>query len=108
MYVSYKNYTNQIRAEVISAGVSVFDSTYSSTDITQFSKIALAYKLNDFAFYVDGTQVSTDTSGAVPTSLTAFKFEDGSGGNSFFGNVKQALLFKTRLSNAELATLTTI
>ena len=108
MYISYKNYTNQIRAEVISAGVSVFDSTYSSTDITQFSKIALAYKLNDFAFYVDGTQVSTDTSGAVPTSLTAFKFEDGSGGSSFFGNVNQAALYKERLTNAELATLTTI
>lgn len=108
MYVSYKNYTNQIRVEVISAGVSVFDSTYSSPNITQFSKIALAYKLNDFAFYVDGTQVSTDTSGAVPTSLTAFKFEDGSGGNSFFGNVNQALLYKERLTNAELATLTTL
>jgi len=108
MYVSYKNYTNQIRVEVISAGSSVFDSTYSSSDITANSKIALAYKSNDFAFYVDGTQVSTDTSGAVPTSLTAFKFEDGSGGNTFFGNVKQAQLYNTRLSNAELASLTTI
>ena len=108
MYVSYKNYTNQIRVEVISAGSSVFDSTYSSSDITANSKIALAYKSNDFAFYVNGTQVSTDTSGAVPTSLTAFKFEDGSGGNTFFGNVKQATLFKERLTNAELATLTTL
>jgi hypothetical protein len=108
MYVSYKNYTNQIRIEVISAGVSVYDSTYSSGDITEISKIALAYKANDFAFYINGSQISTDTSGAVPTPLTAFKFEDGAGGNVFFGNVNQALLFTTRLSNTELEKLTTL
>ena len=108
IYISYKNYTNQLRIEVISAGSSVFDSTYTIADITQTAKIAVAYKLNDFAFYVNGVQVAVDTSGAVPTSMSVFKFEDGAGGNVFFGKVNQAILFPTRLTNAELATLTTI
>jgi hypothetical protein len=108
IYISYKNYTNQLRIDVISAGSSVFDSTYTIADITQTAKIAVAYKLNDFAFYVNGVQAAVDTSGAVPTSMSVFKFEDGAGGNVFFGKVNQAILFPTRLTNAELATLTTI
>ena len=70
--------------------------------------MAIAYKLNDFAFYVNGLQAAVDTSGAVPSSMSVFKFEDGAGGNVFFGKVNQALLFKTRLSDEELASLTTL
>ena len=106
MYISYKNYTNQLRVEVISSGSSVFDYTYSVADITEINKIALAYKANDFAFYVDGTQVATDTSGAVPSSLSQFKFDNGAGGNVFFGKVNQAILLPTRLTNDQLEELT--
>jgi hypothetical protein len=72
-------------------------------------KIAIAYKQNDFAYYIDGVQISTDNSGTVPalsqfalgtfTYTTGYELSDG---------IKQALLFKTRLTNAELASLTTI
>jgi hypothetical protein len=72
-------------------------------------KIAIAYKQNDFAYYIDGVQISTDNSGTVPalsqfalgtfTYTTGYELSDG---------IKQAVLFKTRLTNAELASLTTI
>ena len=69
-------------------------------------KIALAYKANDFALYINGVQIGTDNSGSVPSSV----------GSLWVGNnsateqtpIKQAVLFKTRLTNAELASLTTI
>jgi hypothetical protein len=68
-------------------------------------KIALAYKANDFALYVDGVQVGTDTSGSVP----AMNFLTIGGGADVPVQgqaVNQALLFKTRLTNAQLAELT--
>ena len=65
-------------------------------------KIAFAYKLNDFVIYVNGTLSGSDTSGTIPACSQL-----GIGGP--FGNgVNQAILFPTRLTNAELASLTTI
>jgi hypothetical protein len=71
-------------------------------------KAAIAYKANDFVFYVNGTQKGTDTSGSVPSSMSAIHL--GSQVGTFFesGEVYNATLFNERLSNAELATLTTL
>jgi len=72
-------------------------------------KVAAAYKQNDFVLYVDGVQVGSDTSGNVgATSQLHF------GGNYIDqvaetdSRTAQALLFKTRLTNAELASLTSL
>ena len=70
-------------------------------------KVAAAYKANDYVLYINGVQIGTDTSASVPATSIIYL---GSNGSAFFvGNgVKQALLFKTRLTNAELAELTTL
>ena len=71
-------------------------------------KFALAYKQNDFAFYINGQQIGTDINGVVqPTSEFYFTYNQLAG-YSFPLNISQALLFKTRLTNAQLAELTTI
>jgi len=72
-------------------------------------KAAFAYKQNDFVLYVNGIQIGTDNSGTVPTTSQilvgqrynndAFKFGDG---------IKETKIYNTRLSNSELATLTTL
>ena len=80
----------------------------SSFSVGQRYKLALAYKQNDFAFYVNGAQVGTDSSGTVPTvSELNFHYQNI---NDNLGNMiyNQMALFKTRLTNAELASLTTI
>jgi hypothetical protein len=70
-------------------------------------KMALAYKANDFALYVDGVQLGTDTSGSVPT--TNFLSIGGAvDGGAQKQSVNQALLFKTRLTNAQLQELTSL
>lgn len=71
-------------------------------------KFAFAYKNNDFTLYVDGTQFGTDTSGLVSGTLTEFSFQYYL--NSYVGSQKinTATLWKTRLTNAELAELTTL
>jgi hypothetical protein len=71
-------------------------------------KIAFAYKQNDFVLYMNGVQIGTDTSGTVG-SMTAVTV-GGYYASSYQANsgINQAILFPTRLTNSELASLTTI
>ena len=83
--------------------------TYQGTgSLNDNSKIAVGYANNDYVIYVNGTQVHTDTSASVPTCSNIYvgQRENGSGTYVAGGSVKQALLFKTRLSNLDLAILT--
>ena len=93
--------------QVRSGGSFVVGTTYTPTSIGQNVKIAIAYKANDFAFYVNGTQIATASSGAVP-ALSAVNMGQFGGILDAIVKTKQALLFKTRLTNNELAALTTI
>jgi len=70
-------------------------------------KFALAYKANDFAFYIDGVQISTSTSGTPPTCDQVYLGGYPDGGVRASKNVATAL-WQTRLDNATLATLTTL
>ena len=72
-------------------------------------KIALGYKLNDFVLYVDGVQISTDTSGTIPTtSLIALGHLNISSGYELGDSINSTVLYKTRLDNATLSQLTTL
>jgi hypothetical protein len=99
-----------IKGLVNSAGGNI--ATITGTIATGTIKAALAYKTNDMAFYVNGTQVGVDTSGSIAFAgvvdiLTIGQFLLN--GGTFFPASRpfnQALVFKTRLSNADLAALT--
>jgi hypothetical protein len=84
----------------------------SSYNIGQRIKIAAAYKSNDFVMYINGVQIGTDTSGSVPTCtrLQIGTYPADPTNPIFIPNkgVNQAVLFPTRLSNAELQSLTTL
>ena len=75
-------------------------------------KIAAAYKSNSFALYVNGVQIGTDSSGTVPTcdSIYIGTYSEDPTGPTFIANkgINTTALWKTRLTNQELATLTTI
>jgi hypothetical protein len=70
-------------------------------------KIALAYKANDFAIYIDGVLAGTDTSGSVP-AMNYLTIGGGADVGSQAQLVNQVALFKTKLTNSELISLTTI
>lgn len=71
-------------------------------------KIAFAYANNDFVLYMDGVQLGTTTSGSVPAcSVVSFAGPTGSL-NPAENDTKQAIVFPTRLTNAEIASLTTL
>jgi hypothetical protein len=75
-------------------------------------KIAAAYKANDFVIYINGGQISFDTSGTPPTCANLqIGTYTGAPSTAIYMTSKpinEVVLFKTRLTNAELASLTTI
>ena len=73
-------------------------------------KIALKYKENDYALWVNGIEVvvdNTSTTFALET-LTKLSFEQGNNGSNFFGKTKALAVYTTALSDAKLTELTTI
>jgi len=105
----YSSVSNRIQALIRVSGSIQSNMTFVASDITLFSKIALKYKANDFSLYVDGSEVSTDSSGSVfPLSvLNVLSFNQGDGGNVFLGKVKQVQVYKEALTDLELEYLTT-
>jgi len=70
-------------------------------------KIAIAYKDNDFAVYRDGVAQSVTGTNLAPTGMAnIYVGQNRTGGEVGQSVFKQILLFKTRLTNAELAALT--
>jgi hypothetical protein len=102
-----------IRAEVYSVANGGIQATFTKTGnvVGQTYKIAIAYEAHNCAFFVNGVQVgTTDTSCAMPVGMTRVDF-DYTNSSLFVKSalaIKQALLFKTRLTNAQLAELTTL
>jgi hypothetical protein len=83
----------------------LFDSPFVGGTIY---KIALACKVNDFTSYINGTSIGTDNSGIVP-EFTQIGIGNLAGGISQTnGWIRMVALFPTRLTNAELETLTTL
>ena len=90
----------------VSAGGSFQGSGFGLTDATNFSKVAVKYKLNDLALWINGFKVATDTSATMPSGLDTMRFEDGAGSNDFYGKTKEVIAFNEALSDTELEALT--
>ena len=109
----YTNTTNRVLLYYTSGGVStqvrvggVVEFQGDAQAVSGITKMAVAYKNGDYAFYVDGVQAKISTgsfSGFISPQLDnidlGYNNQDGSKNN-------QLLVFKTRLSNLDLAILT--
>jgi hypothetical protein len=86
-------------------------STVYVTNVTTFTsgrhKLAFAYKNNDYVAYIDGVQVNNTTTLVVGSTS---KIELGNSFGSDIGKeyINTSALWKTRLTNTQLQTLTTI
>ena len=92
---------------VISDGGSVvLNQIKTVSDITQFNKIALSYKLNDCAIWINGQKVGVDTIATMPSGLNTINFNQGSSSENLFGKTKNLKVFKRALTDTELYLLT--
>jgi len=99
--------SNKIRAIVKSNGSTSFDEQYTVTSILDYHKVAIKYKANDFALWIDGVERFTDTSGSAPIGLNELMFDVGGGTLPFYGKCKALAVFNEALSDSELTQLTT-
>lgn len=86
--------------EIVIAGGSI------STSV--MNKMALGVATNDAAAYGNGASLGTDASCQVPGSMTTWQFGGGvSGATPLNGYLKQVLYVPRRMTNTELANITT-
>ena len=99
----------KIACEVKSGGSTQAFMTYNfgAVDPT-FAKIAIKYRENSFALWVNGVEVATDTSGSAPIGLSELAFDRGDGALRFEGNTKGLKYYPKALADVQLEDLTTI
>ena len=103
----YYGSNNNIAYVIVSASsTQASDNTKTLSNALEFNKIAIKYKQNDFALWVNGTEVATDSSGSTPIGLKEIAFDDGNGGSPFYGKVKNLRVYNTALTDTELQNLT--
>jgi len=101
--------SNTFRLLIANTGTTQADIISSAYSIGNY-KIAVGYKNNDIALYINGLQIGTENSATIPacSNLYLGKVETTSSSGNLNNSIKSAALWKTRLTNAELATLTTL
>ena len=100
----YANSVNKIQAVIRSSGGAIVLQTSTPPTITNFNKIAFKYKSGDFALWINGVEVATNTTSFLTSGLNRLGLDNGSGGENFYGKVKQLQVFKT--TDIDLAALT--
>jgi hypothetical protein len=89
----------------LNGGLVEYDFTTTALTFGQTDKIAFAYKSGDIAVYINGSQVNTSTNSLTISSTL---IDLVLGGVTQGTRYSQAILFPTRLSNSELASLTSL
>lgn len=102
----YTSTSNQIQAFIRAGGSISFNQTITVSDLTNFNKIILKYKQDNFSLWINGFEVSTDASGNAPTGLNVLDFDDADGTSDFYGKTKEIGYYNTILTDLELETLT--
>ena len=109
IFISY-NTNGRLDANVRSGGS--YQAIFNYTGVVNpniQNKIALKYKLNDFALWVNGVEVATDSSGITPIGLNVLNFSTAiSSSDKWYGKVKDVRVYNTALSDQELISLTQV
>ena len=110
IYFRYVSTSNQYLFRTAVGGVTVNTLSAYLSDTTENHKFALKFKSGDYAMWVDGVEISTDTSATIFSSntLTTLEFDfPTDGADSFHTKTKNIRIYNTALTDAELKTLTT-
>jgi hypothetical protein len=109
--VIWNNFTfNTLAANLQANGATIFSTSLGTFVDGQRYKIAIAYKSGSNAGYVNGTQIFTNTNTFTfaSTMMDIFLGAYEAAGMAPHQLLNQAALFPTRLTNAQLAEITTL
>jgi hypothetical protein len=107
----YVSSGDEIFFNINADGVVATNTGVTSAGFTGVLKLAFAYAHNDCALYKDGASISTDATvdfSAIATLAQIFLGQTLSGNQQANMWIRSVALFPTRLSNAQLASLTTL
>jgi hypothetical protein len=104
--IKYRPNNTSVQINIFSSGSLVFN-VVEPLAVESINKIAVKYKQNDFALWINGIKAATGTSGNAPTGLVSLNFDVASG-NPFFGNTKDLKYYPKALADVQLEDLTTI
>ena len=104
----FNNLTNTIQVVSYVNSSVIVNQSYVLPDVTVMKKYALKWGLNNYALWVNGVEVITDTSAiSFPLStLNKLNFASGTNSKIFYGKAKALAVYKEALTDAELAALT--
>jgi len=110
IFIRYEGFSNRIAYSVYSNSALQCNINFDLTSQSEYNKMAFVWALNRFEIWVNGSKVSEDTLGIPPAEnfMSIINFSDRNGNNKFDGNVKSFQLYKTALTDTELAALTTL
>ena len=105
--ITYTPTANSLTAVVYNNSANQFIVSLILNDVTTFNKIALKYKQNDFALWVNGIEIATDTLGSVFSqgSLDTLSYELN-GIAKVYAKTRELQYFDSALTDAQLETLT--
>lgn len=104
LIIQYRALLNTITFKTFSSSVSTLDNFV--IDIDELNKVALKYKANDCAFFINGVKVGINTSFAGFSALDRLNFDRGDGGEKFFSKTKELKVFNEALSDSSLVDTT--
>ena len=104
----YLDLSNKIQAVCRVGGVFKGGCTHTLTSSSDFIKVAYKFKNSDFALWINGVEVATntDSSSFTANTLLELAFDRGDGTQNFYGKTKQLIVFDEALSDSELQALT--
>jgi hypothetical protein len=109
IYIAFSSSSsNVLRGRIFNGGTLQCSIDTSTITTTGTYKLALAYKNNDIVFYVNGVQIGVDTSATIPTCSIVDIGHNYAGALQLSDGISNANIFKTRLTNTELQSLTTL
>lgn len=104
----FSNSSNRIVAQIKNGGSTQATFDIAGITVQNFNKVAVKYKANDFAIWINGTQRDTDISGSTPTGLSELAFDDGAGSSDFYGKTKDIRYYDTEgMTDTEINNLLT-
>ncbi len=107
MWIYFKS-DNKIQSVLRVGGVDQTGIQSGVKTTNQYYKVAFKFKQNDFALWIDGIEVATDSSGNTFSADTLSKvgFVLDTSINPFYGKVKALAVFDRALTDQELTDLT--
>ncbi len=102
----YSTSNNSLEGFVVSGGSTQYYFSETLTNALNYNKIAVKYKANDFALWINGVEYDVDTSGSAPVGLNELSFDNGISADNFYGRTKGVYVFNEALTDDELQQLT--